>query len=382
MQFSNRLNTISEYIFSRLEKKVKKIESTSGRKVLNLSIGSPTFPPAEVYLNRLKEIIAEPNIHLYPGYNAIPEFKTAIKKWYKRRFRVDITDEEIFPLFGSKDAISHLPIALINKEDEVLTPDPGYPAFAGSVLLAEGKPVYYDLLEKNEFKVDIKELEKLVNSKTKFIWVNFPSNPTGQVIDLSELNKIVDFCLKYKIRLIYDNAYSEITFDGYKAPSILQINKAKEIAIEIGSLSKTFSFAGFRIGWAVGNKDLINALAKIKSQIDSGLPLVWQKLAAFALTNFDQKWYKAMIKEYQTRRDIIAPHMRKLDLSFHYPLGSLYLWAKIPDGYKDSEEFVNKILEKYQVLLAPGSAFGKNGDRYVRISICSNINNIDSYLKL
>ncbi len=379
---AKRLTNFPEYIFSRLNKKIVEIEEKTGKKVINLGVGSPDFSPSTLYLNKLKEIISEQGIHLYPGYGAINEFKLALKDWYKKRFQVDINDLEILPVSGAKDAISHLPMALIDEGDEVLTPDPGYPAFSGPVSFFGGQPVFYQLTEKNNFKINIDELQKLISKKTRFIWVNFPANPTGQVAFLDELKNIVEFCLKNKIWLIYDNAYSEITFDGYKAPSIFQVDRAEEIAIEIGSFSKTFSFAGFRIGWVVGNREIVSALAKVKSQMDSGLSLVWQKLAAYALANFDGGWYKKMIKSYLERRNKIAVYLKKIGLTFDYPKGSLYLWAKIPKQYKNSQEFSFEILEKYQVFLTPGSAFGKNGEGYVRVSICSNINNIDQYFSI
>ncbi len=379
MKLSNRLKSFPEYPFSLFDKKIKEVEETFGRKVLNLGVGSPDFSPSTIYLNKLKEIISDPEIYLYPGYGAIKEFKTALEKWYKQRFQVDIDNLEILSVSGAKDAISHLPMALIDEGDEILTPDPGYPAFSGPVLALGGKPIFYQLTEKNSFKIDIKELVKLVSKRTKFIWVNFPANPTGQVTNLEELKALVNFCLRHRIWLIYDNAYSEITFDGYIAPSILEIDGAIDIAVEIGSFSKTFSFAGFRIGWVVGNKEIVKALAKVKSQMDSGLSLVWQKLVAYALVNIDNDWHKKMIKSYLEKRNKIAFYLKKIELTFDYPKGSLYLWAKIPKEYKNSQSFSFEILEKYQVFLTPGSAFGRNGERFVRISICANIDKIDQY---
>jgi aspartate/methionine/tyrosine aminotransferase len=380
MRFSKRLKQFPEYIFSALNKKITVVEKKSGRKVLNFGVGSPNFPPSQLYIHKLKEYINEPDSHLYTGYGPIPELADALKTWYRQRFGVGLFNEELYSLLGAKDGVSHLSLALLDKSDEVLVPDPGYPGFSGPALMVGATPVYYNLIEANNFKINLNELEKQITPKTKLIWVNFPHNPTGQVVNLSELEPIVDFCFKHKIWLVYDNAYSEITFNGYQAPSILQIKKAKEIAVEIGSFSKTFSFAGFRIGYVVGNKDLIRALAKVKSQMDSGLSLVWQKLAAFALMNFDQDWYEKMIKNYKKRRDIIASYLKKLGLTFQYPKGGLYLWAKIPKNYKNSERFVEEILKKYQVLFTPGTAFGKNGKRYVRVSICSNIDKISQYL--
>jgi len=291
-----------------------------------------------------------------------------------------MTTNEVLPLLGAKDGVSHLPLAILDEGDEVLVPNPGYPAYIAPALMVDAKPVAYDLLPENDFKISIENLEKKITNKTKCIWVNFPSNPTGYVANLEELQQVVAFCRKHSLILIYDNAYSEITFDGIVAPSILQIPGAKELVVEIGSFSKTFSFAGFRMGWIVGNADIIASLAKIKSQLDSGLSLPLQKLGAFALTHQDKKWHRKMLASYEKRRDIIATKLEKFGLTFTLPKGSLYIWAKIPDSAVNSTEFSMQLLKEKQVLLTPGIAFGSNGDRYVRASICSNIYSIDEYV--
>ena len=377
---SKRLDKFPEYVFSKLAKTVKGIELTSGRKVLNFGPGTPDVRPSKIYLDKLKEFIDEPNSHLYPGYGAIPEFESALVDWYKKRFGVKLNKDEVFPLLGAKDGVSHIPLALCDTGDEILIPDPGYPGYVGPTIMVGAKPVYYDANPEVSPKIIFQDLEKKITDKTKYIWVNFPSNPTGQVATPEDLKKIVQIARKNKVAIIYDNAYSEITFDGFTAPSILEIPGAKDVAVEIGSFSKMSSFAGFRIGYIVGNKDIISYLAKVKSQIDSGLSLPLQKLAAFALDNPDKKWQKDMILSYKNRRDIIAKKLLKLGLKFDLPKGSLYIWAKIPDSEKDAETFSMKILKEKQVLLTPGSAFGKNGDRFVRVSICVNIDKIDEYL--
>lgn len=376
---AKRLNMFSEYVFSKLGKKVKEIETQSKRKVLNFGPGNPDYPPSKLYLDKFCELINEQNAHLYPGFGANKDFSNALINWYQKRFNVYLEREELFPLLGAKDGVSHIPLALLDIGDEVLVPDPGYPAFTDPTLMTGGKVVYYDLLEENDFSISINEIEKKITDRTKFIWVNFPANPTGQVISLEELEKIVTFAKQYNIFIVYDNAYSEITFDGFVAPSILQVDGAKDIAVELGSFSKTFSFAGFRMGWIVGNKEVIAALAKVKSQMDSGLSTPLQKLGAYALTNTDEQWYQNMIRSYQERRNIIAQHLKKLGLISSLPKGSLYIWAKIPTTAKNSEAYCMQLLEEKQILLTPGIAFGKNGQRYVRVSICVNIDEIGKY---
>lgn len=367
---ANRLNVFSEYIFSKLQKKVKQVELSSKRTVLDFGAGNPDVKPNPVYINKLDELIKEQQASLYPGFGPNKEFTKALIHWYKRRFNVSLKEDELFPLLGAKDGVSHLPLALLDPGDEVLVPDPGYPAYTDAALMVGGKVAYYNPTRLDDLKN---------SSKTKFIWVNFPANPTGQVTTIEELKQIVAFAKKHNIIIAFDNAYSEITFDGYIAPSILQIPGAKDIAVELGSFSKTFSFAGFRMGWIVGNSKIIASLAKVKSQMDSGLSTPLQKLGAFALTNSNHKWHQQMIDSYKQRRDIIAKYLKKLGLNFALPQGSLYIWAKIPSTFKDSEQFANYLLEKNQILVTPGTAFGKNGKQFVRVSICTNIDNINNY---
>lgn len=379
MKTAKRLNNFSEYVFSKLSREVKKVELESGRKVLNFGIGNPDHPPSKIYLDKFCEFIKEQNAYLYPGFGANEEFSNALINWYQKRFSVDFEKSELLPLLGAKDGVSHLPQALLDEGDEVLIPDPGYPAYSDPALMIGAKPVYYDLTSDDDFKISLEQLKKKISKKTKFIWVNFPANPTGQVARLCELEPIVAFAKKHQILIVYDNAYSEITFDGFVAPSILQIDKAKDYAVEIGSFSKTFSFAGFRMGWIVGNREIIGALAKVKSQMDSGLSAPLQKLGAFALTNFDQSWHQNMIESYKKRRNIITRHLKKLGLKPYLPKGALYIWAKIPDTAKSCEEFCMQLLRNKQILLTPGTAFGKNGSRFVRVSISIDIDGIEDY---
>lgn len=380
IQIAKRLDAFPEYIFSRLAKKVTEVENTSKREVLNLSIGTPDVTPSDRYIDKFIEFIQSTDAHLYPGYGASGDFSTSLIAWYQKRFHLLITNQELLPLLGAKDGISHLPLALLNEGDEVLIPNPGYPAFTGPALMVDARPVYYDLLETNDFKINFSNLKGKISDKTKFIWINFPSNPTGQVATLNELKDMVKFAKQNNIFIVYDNAYSEVTFNGFIAPSILQIDGAKDIAVEIGSFSKTFSFAGFRMGWIVGNKSIIAALAKIKSQMDSGLSLPLQHLGAFALSHYDEDWHNQSITIYEKRREIISAKLAKLGLTFSLPIGAFYIWARIPNSAQNSEKFCMDLLKQKQILLTPGTAFGSNGDRFVRVSICVNTSKIDEYI--
>lgn len=370
---------IAEYVFAPLLRQVRALERKSKRPVLNLAIGDPDIPPSNTYLNALQRFYQEPSAHRYPGYAAIPEFRDALTHWYGERFGVTLAEDELLPLCGAKDGIAHLPWAILNPRDEVLIPDPGYPAYASSVQLVGATPIAYSVHVTGN-SIDLKELARICTPKTRCLWLNAPSNPTGTTLSKTELSRFVDFALKHNLVILYDNTYAEITFNGYRAPSILEIPGAKDVAIEIGSFSKTFSFAGYRMGWAVGNKDIIASLAKLKSLVDSGLSLPLQRLGAFALCNFDQKWHDTMLSTYRRRREILATKLRKLGLTFELPQGALYLWAKIPDSAINAETFCMELLNRKHVLLAPGIAFGRNGERFVRASICVTMDSIDKYI--
>lgn len=374
-----RLDVTSEHIFARLAKSAADVENDCGRKVLNFGAGTPDVQPAKAYIDKLSELYKLPNAHDYPGFQATPDFAAALQSWYKQRFSVTVGNDELLPLLGAKDGITHLPLALFDPGDEVLVPDPGYPSFSDPATLLGAVPVAYDLKAADDFKIDLNTIAQKVTPKTKAIWVNFPSNPTGQVAKLEELTNLVDFARSHEIIVLYDNAYSEICFGDFTAPSILQVEGSKGIAIEVGTFSKSFSFAGFRMGWIVGNPDIIKALRKVKSQMDSGMSLPLQGLGAFALTQTDTDWYNTMIDSYAKRREIIALQLKKLGLKFDLPKGSLYIWAKIPDNVGSSEEFCEKLLREKHILLTPGTAYGRNGEGYVRVSICVNIDKIGDY---
>jgi LL-diaminopimelate aminotransferase len=374
---AERLNRFSEYVFARLAKCVAEVEKKTGRKVLGFGAGSPDIRPSEKYLAAFAAAIHDEKAHLYPGYGATPAFADALAEWYHKRFGVSLTRDEIVPLLGAKDGTSHLPLALLDDGDEMLIPNPGYPGFSGPLVMYGIKPVYYPLTA--DCKLDVAAIEPLVTARTKAIIVNFPSNPTGQVATREELAAVVALAKKHNIVLVYDNAYAEIAFDGYRAPSILEIPGAKDVAVEFGSFSKTYSFAGYRMGWMVGNADVCRALLQVKSQVDSGMSLPLQSLAATALTETDLEWQQSMIREYTRRRDIIAEKLKTLGLTFELPRAGLYIWAKIPETAVSSEDFCMKLLEERQILITPGSAFGSGGERYVRVSICVNIDAINSY---
>ncbi|MBD3300027.1 MAG: aminotransferase class I/II-fold pyridoxal phosphate-dependent enzyme [Candidatus Moranbacteria bacterium] len=387
---AKRLDYFGDYIFSRLSKQKAKIEKETGEKVLDFGAGNPDFPPSEKLIDKLSEFIHEKDAHYYPGYKAIPEFRDGIIHWYEKRFSVHLEENELMPLLGAKNAIAYLPLAFLNQGDEVLRPDPGYQGYDGPILIADGNVALYNLNEANNFKINFNSLKRSITPKTRFIYFNAPSNPTAATTDINEMKQLVDLVnsvnqqkktREKKLFIVSDFAYADITFDNYQAPSILEIPGAKKVAIELQSMSKTCSLAGYRIGYAVGNSEILARLSQIKNQYDSGLTKPLQKMAAHALTNFDKDWQKKMISEYQSRSQKIKKYFEKIELTGKEPKASLYRWLKIPDNFKNSEDFAQKLLNEKRILVTPGTAFGKSSacQNHVRVSICVDISKIDNY---
>ncbi|GIW62226.1 MAG: aminotransferase [Patescibacteria group bacterium] len=367
---SKRSKTSSDYVFMRLQRLKLELEQKQQVKVLDLSAGVPKFPPSKLIKLRLQELVGETDVYYYPSYKPLPEFSSAILDWYRKRFGVK-TELSVQIGHGAKDILTHLPYLFTDEGDEVLVPDPGYPGFVSAFRYLGIKAVYYQLPEENNFSLDIDRIKQVVSKKTKAIIVNFPSNPTGQTADKFQLQKIVDFCREAKIVLIYDNAYSEIYFSKFVPPSIFECQGAQEVALEVGSVSKTFSLAGIRVGFVIGSEEFISAFSTMKSAFDTGVFTALQRLTAYAYSNFDYQWYEQMILKYKENIIKTANILNSLGLEFEFPKAGLYFWAKIPDRFKSSEEFVFDVLNKKYILLAPGSAFGSSGSRYIRASFCA-----------
>ena len=355
----------------------REVEKKDNCKVLDLSIGSPTFPPHKQYIEKLKEYIGHDSSHLYPGYGAIPQLRDALKQWYIHRFNVALEDTELYPLLGAKDGVSHIPLALLDAGDEILVPDPGYPAFSGPTTMVGAIPTYYSLPSKETTLIT--ELSKVATDKTKAVWVNSPGNPTGYTCTLSELRELIHFAKQHNIIVLYDNAYSEITFDGCTAPSIFSIEGAKDCAVEFGSFSKTFSFAGFRMAWIVGNREVIDAVAKVKSQMDSGFMYPFQLFGAYALTHFDEEWHARMIQFYKTNRDLLVQAFIATGHNVSVPSGALYLWIPIPPSFINGFEYTKYLLTRQHVLVTPGSIFGPSGERFIRVSYSTDLSKLSDY---
>jgi len=372
IRFAERVQKLPPYIFAEMEQIILE-KKKQGIKIIPLSIGDPDLPPPAFILNTLCEEAGNPKNHNYSFSQGEPFFRETVSDWYKHRFNVDLDPEkEIIALIGSKEGIANITRAFINLGDNVLVPDPAYPVYAnGGTLLSDGIPLQMPLLEENGFRPDLDKmllpLKKYQNVKMMFL--NYPNNPTAAVADRSFLRAVVEFALEQNIIICYDNAYSEITFDGYRAPSILEVDGAIDAAVEFHSCSKTFNITGDRIGFAVGNHNVIEGLKKIKSQIDSGPPVYLQKVAAKALESYGenvvQKHLRQLKKTYQERRDVLVNGLRTVGFTCEKPKATFYLWLNCRE---DSMKFTAKLLEK-GVAVTPGIGFGDNGEGYVRFSI-------------
>lgn len=365
---SERLNGIGEYYFS---KKLREIDELNkqGKKIINLGIGSPDLPPHPDVVKVLQEEAAKPNTHAYQNYKGSPVLRTAIAGFYKTWYEVDINPEsEILPLIGSKEGIMHICMTYLNKGDEALIPNPGYPTYSSAVKLAGGKCIEYDLKEESNWEPDFEYLESTDLSKTKIMWVNYPEMPTGKQASVELFKKVIAFGKKHNILICHDNPYSFILND--KPISLLSAQGAKEVAIELNSLSKASNMAGWRVGMMVGAKERIDEVIRFKSNMDSGMFLPVQLAAAKALS-LGKDWYRQLNEVYAERREIVFQLLNKLNCSYDKSQSGMFVWAKIAAGYKDGYELSDDVLYKKNVFITPGGIFGSNGNGYIRVSLCT-----------
>ncbi len=373
IQPANRLSTVKEYYFSKKLKEIEKMR-TSGIKVLNLGIGNPDMPPSENAINTLKVTSSEKGNHGYQSYNGNKLLREAFANWYSTFYHVDFDPEsEVLPLIGSKEGIMHISMAFLNPGDGVLIPNPSYPAYRSVANLVGAEIFDYNLTEETDWLPDFEELEKLDLSKVKIMWVNYPNMPTGKLAKVDELKKLVDFGLKHKILICNDNPYSFIL--NKKPVSIFQVPSAKEIALELNSLSKSHNMAGWRVGVLLGNPEFVKYVLTVKSNVDSGMFLPLQ-LAAVEALNSSSDWYDKLNEQYEKRRHIAYNILSKLNCKFSEEQSGMFVWSKIPENYKDSYEITDEILSKFGVFITPGKIFGSNGTKYIRISLASKENDL------
>lgn len=368
MQFekSDRLKKLPPYLFVEIDKAKKKARD-EGCDIIDLGIGDPDIPTPRFVIDALNKAARDPATHRYSIDQGIPEFRQAAAKWLKKRFGVDFNPEnEICPLIGSKEGIAHLPLAFINPGDVVLVPDPCYPPYRAGTIFAGGEALYMPLLESRKFLPDLKSINHHLLHKAKMIFINYPNNPTSAVCDKKFLKDIVEFAQKHNLIVACDAAYSEITFDGYKAPSVFEVEGAKDVAIEFHSLSKTFNMTGWRIGFACGNASIIEGLAKVKSNIDSGIFSAIQRAGVTALDNYD-KHIKLVIKIYEERRNILVDGLNAMGMRVENPKATFYVWVKVPPRYT-SATFAKALMERCDIVATPGNGFGEHGEGYIRMA--------------
>ncbi len=364
-EYAERINRLPPYLFAEIERTIREKEAR-GVDLISLSIGDPDLSPPPFIIEALKKETTDPKNHNYSLSQGEPDFRAAVAGWYKRRFNVDLAQDQVIALLGSKEGIANIARAFVNPGDRVLVPDPAYPVYAnGSTILCDGAVVPMPLLEENGFQPDF---EAVNSEKAIMMFLNYPNNPTAAAVDKEFLKKAVDFAKEMGIIICYDNAYSEITYDGYRAPSILEVEGALDAAIEFHSLSKTFNMTGDRIAFAVGNKQLVSGLAKVKSQIDSGPPVYTQKVAVKALAAYTGKDAPDFLREnnriLQDRRDLLVETLCKIGFKCDKPKATFYVWVNCKG---DSMSFATKLLD-VGVAVTPGIGFGKCGEGYVRIT--------------
>ncbi|WP_162126435.1 pyridoxal phosphate-dependent aminotransferase [Flavobacterium phycosphaerae] len=364
---ANRLASVQEYYFSRKLREVRQMISV-GKPVINMGIGSPDLTPDTTVIEAMSKAMFDDKAHEYQSYQGLPELRKGMADFYQNHFQVRLDfNTEILPLIGSKEGIMHISLAFLNEGDEVLIPNPGYPTYASVTELVQAKAVFYDLKESTNWQPDFEKLEQQDLSKVKLMWVSYPHMPTGANGTLELFEQLIAFGKKHRILIINDNPYS---FVLNKNPlSILQIEGAKDIALELNSLSKTYNMAGWRVGMVMGNATLIDAVLKVKSNMDSGMFYGIQKGAIEAL-KLGTDWFEKQNEIYTKRRNLIFQLAEKLNCTFDKASVGLFVWAKLPEGIKSSEAFIDEVLVDKNIFITPGTIFGSNGEGYIRFSLC------------
>jgi len=367
MRLSKRIEGLPPYFFREIARKIAE-KRARGEEVISFAIGDPDSPTPTHIINSLCQAVQDPANHQYPESDGLPELRRAIAGWYEKRFGVSLdADKEVLPLIGAKEGVVHAALCFIDPGDIALVPDPGYPPYAMGTILADGKPYYMPLTAENDFLPDLETIPSDVIKQAKLLWINYPNSPTGAVAELDFFNRVVKFARQYDLAVCHDGPYTEIAFDGYQPASFIQAEGARETGIEFHSLSKSYNMTGWRIGMVVGNAEMIDALKKVKSNIDSGIPQAIQYAAIEALTG-PQDSVKEQSLRYQRRRDLVVDMLNDIGLETRRPKAGLYVWAKVPGSYT-SLEFANNLLEQVGVVVTPGIGYGQNGEGYVRLSL-------------
>jgi LL-diaminopimelate aminotransferase len=363
---AERLGKLPPYLFKEIDRKKAEVKAR-GVDIIDLGVGDPDLPTPKHIIEAMKSAVEDPANHRYPSYSGMQDFKYAVAEWYKRRFGVDLDPEtEVVSLIGSKEGIAHLPLAYINPGDVALVPSPAYPVYHIATMFAGGESYVMPLLRENTFLPDLSSVPSNVAERAKLMFINYPNNPTAAVADLEFFNKVVEFADKNKILVCHDAAYTEMAYDGYRPPSFMEAEGAKEVALEFHSLSKTYNMTGWRIGFAVGNRAMVDGLGAIKSNIDSGVFQAVQIGGIKALRD-DQSCVQEMVEVYTRRRDLMVKGLRGAGFELDSPRATFYLWIRVPQGYT-SAQLTSQLLEK-GVVVTPGNGFGEPGEGYFRIAL-------------
>ena len=362
-----RLNLIPPYLFKEIDEKKEQVRAR-GVDIIDLGVGDPDLPTPDFIVERMQEAVADASTHRYPLYSGMNAFRDAVARWYKRRFDVDLDPEtEVLTLIGCKEGIAHLPLGANDPEDVNLITTPAYPVYRMGTLFAGASPYMVPLRRENNFLPVFKDIPPVDARDAKLFFFNYPNNPTAAVTDLGFFQQMLEFCQEYHIVPVHDASYTEMAFDGYKPPSFLQLPGAKDMAIEFHSLSKTYNMTGWRLGFVVGNREVLAALGKIKSNIDSGAFNAVQMAGITALDS-DQSCVAENCRVYQERRDILVGGLKKLGYEVDVPKATFYVWLPVPQGF-DSMGFAAHVLEQAGIVLVPGIGFGEPGEGYVRLAL-------------
>ncbi len=373
-ELSSRLRHLPPYLFASIDK-MKQESLEKGTDVIDLSIGDPDIPTPSHIVEAMKKAVEKPANHRYPSYEGMLSYREAVTRWYKRRFHVELDPRtEVLSLIGSKEGIGHIPLAFIDPGDRVLVPSPGYPVYSIGTLFASGVNYFMPLTEENHFLPDFDLIPKEVLRKAKLIFLNYPNNPTSVLAQRKFYEDVIDIAQKYNIIVCHDASYTEIYYDNKKPLSFIQISGARDVGIEFHSLSKTYNMTGWRIGFAVGNRDVLAGLGRIKTNLDSGVFQAIQEAAIVALDTDDSILSKNR-SIYQERRDVLYRGLKKLGMHLVKPEATFYIWVKVPSNF-DSLYFATYLLNKAGVLITPGSGFGKEGEGYVRFALTTSANRI------
>lgn len=379
MRLAQRVQQLPPYLFARISQLIAE-KRAQGVDVISLGIGDPDLPTPPHILESLKQAADEPANHRYPESDGLPEFRRAIAKWYLDRHGVELDpDTEVLPLIGSKEGIGHFALCLIDPGDVALVTDPGYPVYEIGTMFAGGETVRLPLREEDGWLPRLDEIPADVARRAQVIWLNYPNNPTGAIADVAFFERAIAWAKEHDVVIAHDLAYADVAYDGYVPPSIFEVDGAHDVAIEFNSLSKSFNMTGWRVGMAVGNATLINALMRVKTNLDSGIPQAIQQMAMTALAD-PRDAIESHNAIYQRRRDRTVEVLRALGLRVEPPKASLYVWARLPEGERSSAEFAARLIDATGVVVTPGASYGEAGEGYIRISLTTPDDRLDEAL--